>query len=79
MNHKNHKLHDAIGFALNWPTEWEIIRHDAIKKVYLVRYLGGGWEYIKIDDSFIQSCRTWGGRKEWVKRDKTSYEELWGR
>ena len=74
MSPRNHKLHDAIGLALNYPTEWEIIRHDAINAKTWVRYLEGGWYEIGLDDSFIAACRAHTGPKEWVPQ--TNYEDI---
>jgi hypothetical protein len=65
----------GIAFALNYPTEFELIRYDAIKKNYRVTYLEGGWYTIDLDESFVRSCMIYQGQKAWVPV-KTSYEEL---
>lgn len=77
----NHRLHDAIGFALNWPTEWELIKHDLYKKVYKVRYMEGiGWHHLDLDESFVKNCMKWQGQKYWTAdlAEPTSYEKLFG-
>ena len=73
----NHRLHDAIGFALNWPTEWELIKHDLFKKVYKVRYMDGGWYHLDLTEDFVRSCMKWRWQKTWVK--PTDYQDIFGR
>ena len=61
----NRRLQSAISFALNYPTECELVKHDVIKKVYKVRYLDGGWYEIDLSESFVRSCIKWQGQKAW--------------
>lgn len=65
----------GIAFALNYPTEFELVRYDVIKKKYIVRYLEGGWYTIDLDEKLVRSCMTTQGPKAWVK-EPTSYEQL---
>lgn len=81
---KNRRLISGIAFALNYPTEFELIRYNIYKDVYQVRYLEGihqgqmGWHHIDLDANLVRSCMITLGPKEWVKTHKTSYEQLFG-
>jgi hypothetical protein len=76
----------GIAFALNYPTEFELIRYDPFKKVrkadaengvYMVRYLEGGtWHYLPLAEAFVRSCMTTAGPKSWVKPLTTRYEDV---
>ena len=72
----NRRLMSGIAFALNYPTEFELVRYDVIKKKYHVTYLEGSWYTIDLDEKFVRSCMITQGPKEWIKTALTSYEEL---
>jgi hypothetical protein len=74
---KNLRLISGIAFALNYPTEFELIRYDPHGKyaVYHVRYLEGiGWHHLALDEAFVRSCMTYLGPKAWTA--PTNYEEI---
>jgi hypothetical protein len=69
----------GIAFALNYPTEFELIRYNIYTKKYQVRYLENiGWHHLELDEKLVRSCMITLGPKDWVKTDKTSYEQLFG-
>jgi hypothetical protein len=76
----------GIAFALNYPTEFELIGYYPNRKVrnatgtglYKVQYLEGGWYTIDLDATFVRSCMTTQGPKAWVT-EPTSYEQLFGK
>lgn len=73
------EIYDACMFALNYPREIEVVRHDVITDKFLVRI----WEYgypdnIRLDGSFVRSCIEWKGKREWRKKEPIDYEKLFG-
>ena len=76
----NHRLQNAIKFALNYPTECELIKHDIYEKVYKVRYIDGdgiGWHHLDLTESLVRACMNWKGKKAWT--EPTDYEDIFGR
>jgi hypothetical protein len=66
----------GIAFALNYPTEFELVRYDSYKKKYIVTYLDGGWYTIDLTEKFVRSCMTTLGPKAWVEPPTTRYEDI---
>lgn len=75
-----HRLNNAINFALNYPREFRIIRHDVIKEVYEVAFVDGdgiGFHHIALTDSYVRNCMNWKGQKAWA--EPTDYEDIFSR
>lgn len=71
----------GIAFALNYPTEFELVKYNAYDCKYRVRYLEGiGWHTIDLDEVFVRSCMTATGSKIWTAAlaEPTSYEKIFG-
>jgi hypothetical protein len=71
----------GIGFALNWPTEYELLYYNAYDCVYRVRYLEGGWYEINLDETFVRSCMTHAGEKQWTaeKAEPVDWDAIFNR
>jgi hypothetical protein len=57
---------DAIGFALNYPPDYNLTKYDIIKDIFKVDVFDGGWySGIRLQGSFVRSCLKWKGIKKW--------------
>jgi hypothetical protein len=56
---------DAINFALNYPPDFDLVKHDLIKDLYRVYVFDGGWYDINLCGYYVRSCLKWKGIKKW--------------
>ena len=65
-NDKDYK--NAIAFALNFPSDYRLVKYDFDKDIYKVDVFDYGWYCdIKLQGSFVRSCLKYKGHKKWIQ------------
>jgi len=55
----------AINFGLNFPPDFDLVKHDIEKDLYRVYVFDGGWYDINLHGYYVRSCLKWKGIKKW--------------
>lgn len=55
----------AIQFALNYPPDVTLRKHDIYKDIYKVTVFDQGWYDFNLQGDFVRSCLKWKGIKKW--------------
>ena len=56
---------EAINFALNYPPDFDLVKHDEEKDLYRVYVFDAGWYDINLEGYYVRSCLKWKGIRKW--------------